>query len=63
MSTSGTGAALLDRLGRAGLTVRHLPVLTDVDTAEDVEHVAALAPEGRFAARHRAITPSPGVTG
>ncbi|WP_235215706.1 TIGR04282 family arsenosugar biosynthesis glycosyltransferase [Phaeacidiphilus oryzae] len=51
MSTAETGAALLDRLDGAGLTVRHLATLTDVDTAEDAEEVAAAAPETGFAAR------------
>ncbi|MFI6444518.1 DUF2064 domain-containing protein [Kitasatospora sp. NPDC050543] len=55
MSTPGTGAALLARLSGAGLRVRHLPVLTDVDTAPDAAAAAALAPAGAFAARWRSL--------
>ncbi|MFF9408520.1 DUF2064 domain-containing protein [Streptomyces anandii] len=58
MSTAGTGAAQRERLVAAGLRVRDLPSLRDVDTAEDAEAVAALAPHGRFAAclaRTRAV--------
>nr|WP_257019502.1 DUF2064 domain-containing protein [Streptomyces sp. TLI_235] len=55
MSTPHTGAALEERLARAGLVVGRLPVLRDVDTAEDAARVAALAPAGRFAARWREL--------
>ncbi|MFD0273515.1 DUF2064 domain-containing protein [Kitasatospora sp. NPDC127111] len=55
MSTPGTGAALLDRLGAAGLVVEGLPELTDVDTVGDARLVAAQAPDGRFAACLRAV--------
>ncbi|MFF0011838.1 DUF2064 domain-containing protein [Streptomyces sp. NPDC005374] len=48
MSTPHTGAAQRARL--AGLRVRELPVLRDVDTAYDAELVAKEAPHGRFAA-------------
>ncbi|MEV0634230.1 DUF2064 domain-containing protein [Streptomyces sp. NPDC050619] len=48
MSTPHTGAAQRARL--AGLRVRDLPRLTDVDTAYDAEVVAGAAPGGRFAA-------------
>ncbi|WP_405651906.1 DUF2064 domain-containing protein [Streptomyces sp. NBC_00019] len=51
MSTPVTGAVQLERLIAAGLRVRDLPRLRDVDTASDAEAVAALAPHGRFAAR------------
>ncbi|MFD5496261.1 DUF2064 domain-containing protein [Streptomyces sp. NPDC127091] len=51
MSTSVTGAVQRDRLLTAGLRVRDLPPLRDVDTAADAHAVAALAPHGRFAAR------------
>ncbi|MEV7598849.1 DUF2064 domain-containing protein [Kitasatospora sp. NPDC089797] len=61
MSTPGTGAALLDRLARARLTVHRLPELTDVDTADDARRVAAEAPGGRFAARLRDLTTAPEV--
>ncbi|WP_328437977.1 DUF2064 domain-containing protein [Streptomyces sp. NBC_00444] len=48
MSTPHTGAVQRDRL--AGLRVRDLPRLRDVDTAYDAEVVAKAAPGGRFAA-------------
>ncbi|WP_405989932.1 DUF2064 domain-containing protein [Streptomyces sp. NBC_00986] len=49
MSTPTTGAVQRARLTTAGLRVRDLPSLRDVDTAYDAELVAAVAPEGRFA--------------
>jgi glycosyltransferase A (GT-A) superfamily protein (DUF2064 family) len=48
MSTPHTGAAQRARL--AGLRVREMPRLRDVDTAHDAGVVAATAPDGRFAA-------------
>lgn len=50
MSVPETGAVQRRRLVDAGLAVRDLPRLRDVDTAADAAHVAALAPHGRFAA-------------
>ncbi|WP_067138140.1 TIGR04282 family arsenosugar biosynthesis glycosyltransferase [Microtetraspora malaysiensis] len=50
VSTPDTGAAQLLRLRAAGLRVAELPLLRDVDTAEDAAAVAALAPGSRFAA-------------
>jgi glycosyltransferase A (GT-A) superfamily protein (DUF2064 family) len=50
MSTARTGALQRRRLLDAGLRVRHLPVLRDVDTAADAHAVAAAAPATRFAA-------------
>ncbi|MFE4548284.1 DUF2064 domain-containing protein [Streptomyces sp. NPDC056785] len=50
MSTATTGAAQRARLTAAGLRVRDLPCLRDVDTAEDAGVVAAAVPDGRFAA-------------
>lgn len=50
MSVPETGATQRRRLVDAGLTVRDLPRLRDVDTAADAAHVAARAPHGRFAA-------------
>lgn len=50
MSTSGTGAAQRERLVGAGLRVRDLVRLRDVDTAADADAVAARAPGTRFAA-------------
>ncbi|MFF3163649.1 MULTISPECIES: TIGR04282 family arsenosugar biosynthesis glycosyltransferase [unclassified Streptomyces] len=51
MSTPVTGAVQRERLVSAGLRVRDLPRLRDVDTAADARAVAALAPHGAFAAR------------
>ncbi|MEU6378897.1 DUF2064 domain-containing protein [Streptomyces sp. NPDC046909] len=51
MSTPVTGALQRERLVSAGLRVRDLPRLRDVDTAEDAEAVAALVPRGGFARR------------
>ncbi|MHA5048392.1 TIGR04282 family arsenosugar biosynthesis glycosyltransferase [Streptomyces sp. SD15] len=50
MSTPVTGAMQRGRLVAAGLRVRDLPRLRDVDTAADAEVVAATAPHSRFAA-------------
>jgi glycosyltransferase A (GT-A) superfamily protein (DUF2064 family) len=50
MSTPTTGSAQRRRLLAAGLRVRDLPMLRDVDTASDAELVAAEAPGSRFAA-------------
>ncbi|MFW3460662.1 TIGR04282 family arsenosugar biosynthesis glycosyltransferase [Streptomyces microflavus] len=50
MSVPETGAVQRRRLVEAGLRVRDLPVLLDVDTAADAHRVAAKAPDGRFAA-------------
>ena len=44
-------AWLFDQLIAAGLRVRDLPCLRDVDTAADAHAAAALAPRGRFAER------------
>jgi glycosyltransferase A (GT-A) superfamily protein (DUF2064 family) len=49
MSTPHTGAAQRARL--AGLRVRDLPLLRDVDTAYDADQVAKAAPGSRFAAQ------------
>ncbi|MER6848022.1 DUF2064 domain-containing protein [Streptomyces flaveolus] len=59
MSTAVTGAVQRERLLSAGLRVRDLPHLRDVDTAADARAVAALAPHGRFAAR---LAACPAVT-
>jgi glycosyltransferase A (GT-A) superfamily protein (DUF2064 family) len=51
MSTDYTGAIQRRRLVDAGLSVRDLPLLRDVDTAADASSVAGLCPPGsRFAA-------------
>ncbi|MEU8107055.1 TIGR04282 family arsenosugar biosynthesis glycosyltransferase [Nonomuraea muscovyensis] len=59
MSQPHTGREQLRRLARAGLSVRRLPVLTDVDTAADARRVAAEAPGSRFAAALRQVTRIP----
>jgi glycosyltransferase A (GT-A) superfamily protein (DUF2064 family) len=63
MSTPVTGAVQRERLIAAGLRVRDLPRLRDVDTAADAEAVAALAPHGRFAARLTQCAPAAAGTG
>ena len=50
MSRDDTGSIQLQRLRDAGLTVRELPELTDVDTIDDAIEVARDAPLTRFAA-------------
>ena len=55
MSTSHTGRDQQSRLAEAGLSVSLLPELVDVDTIEDAEHVAGLAPESHFARALRDI--------
>jgi glycosyltransferase A (GT-A) superfamily protein (DUF2064 family) len=57
MSTPVTGAAQRERLLAAGLRVRELPRLRDVDTAADAHAVAALARHGRFAVQLARCTP------
>ncbi|MFB7221885.1 DUF2064 domain-containing protein [Streptomyces sp. NPDC056227] len=56
MSVPQTGAVQRQRLVDAGLTVRDLPRLRDVDTAADAAHVAAAAPRGEFAAALARLT-------
>ncbi|MEU6349058.1 TIGR04282 family arsenosugar biosynthesis glycosyltransferase [Streptomyces sp. NPDC047072] len=51
MSTPVTGAVQRQRLVAAGLRVRDLPHLRDVDTAADAEAVARFVPQGHFATR------------
>lgn len=51
MSTDTTGAVQRARLVEAGLRVRDLPRLRDVDTAPDATAAAEAAPDGLFAAR------------
>ena len=50
MSQPDTGSRQLARLEQAGLRVRMLPELTDVDTVTEAEHIAAVTPGSRFAA-------------
>lgn len=59
MSTAHTGAAQRDRLVRAGLRVRDLAPLRDVDTAADADAVARYAPDGRFGAMVRSLARHP----
>lgn len=56
MSTAHTGEAQRSRLTRAGLRVRDLPPLRDVDNAADAVEVARQAPRSRFAARLAGFT-------
>jgi uncharacterized protein len=49
MSTAETGRVQRARLTEAGLRVRDLPELTDVDTYAEAEQVAAASPGSRFA--------------
>jgi rSAM/selenodomain-associated transferase 1 len=49
MSTPTTGADTRAALEASGLSVTEGPVMRDVDTVADAEHVAQLAPESRFA--------------
>jgi glycosyltransferase A (GT-A) superfamily protein (DUF2064 family) len=49
MSTPWTGAVQRARLVAAGLRIRDLPQLTDVDTIATAQEVAALVPGTRFA--------------
>jgi rSAM/selenodomain-associated transferase 1 len=50
MSQPDTGPRQLARLEEAGLRIRMLPELTDVDTVREAEQVAAVTPGSRFAA-------------
>ncbi|MET7545498.1 DUF2064 domain-containing protein [Streptomyces sp. NPDC005479] len=56
MSTPETGAVQRRRLVDAGLTVRDLLPLRDVDTAADAAYVAAAAPHGQFASTLARLT-------
>ncbi|MGQ4513370.1 DUF2064 domain-containing protein [Streptomyces sp. DW26H14] len=56
MSVAWTGAAQRARLTDAGLRVRDLPALRDVDTARDAELVAGGVPGSRFAATLARVT-------
>lgn len=58
MSRPDTGRLQRERLTRAGLAVRDLSRLRDVDTAADALEVAAAAPDSRFAAALARLTPS-----
>ncbi|MFD0317833.1 TIGR04282 family arsenosugar biosynthesis glycosyltransferase [Streptomyces flavalbus] len=62
MSTPVTGAVQRARLTDAGLRVRELPRLRDVDTAADARAVAAAAPGSRFAATLARLTAATATT-
>ncbi|MEU9417355.1 DUF2064 domain-containing protein [Streptomyces sp. NPDC048272] len=55
MSVPHTGEVQRLRLTDAGLAVRDLPELCDVDTPRDAARVAAAAPTTRFAALHAGL--------
>jgi rSAM/selenodomain-associated transferase 1 len=57
MSRSDTGARQLARLHEAGLRVRLLPELADVDTADEAERIAAATPGSAFATHVKALGP------
>ena len=59
MSTARTGAQQRDRLVSLGLRVGLLPVMRDVDVAEDAAAVARVAPDTRFGRLHRRIVDTP----
>jgi rSAM/selenodomain-associated transferase 1 len=63
MSRPDTGARQLARLKQAGLRIRQLPELTDVDTVDEAERVALMTPDSRFAScmdalRHSSVWPA-----
>jgi uncharacterized protein len=62
MSEPVTGAVQLARLEAAGLRVRTLPCVVDVDEAADALAVAGQAPGSRFAAALRAMRPAQALT-
>jgi len=49
MSRPDTGSLQLVRLEQAGLRVELMPELTDIDTADEAERIAAALPDSRFA--------------
>jgi rSAM/selenodomain-associated transferase 1 len=57
MSRSDTGSRQLARLHDAGLRVRLLPELADVDTADEAERIAAQTPGSAFATCVQALGP------
>jgi uncharacterized protein len=59
MSAGHTGRVQLDRLRAAGLRIRQVPELIDVDTVADAVQVAAQAPGSRFAATLAILYPEP----
>jgi glycosyltransferase A (GT-A) superfamily protein (DUF2064 family) len=66
MSQPDTGARQLARLEQAGLRIRRLPDLVDVDTVREAEDVAAATPGSHFATclaglRDRVAQPAAGL--
>jgi glycosyltransferase A (GT-A) superfamily protein (DUF2064 family) len=59
MSTPDTGRLTLAGLRNHGLAMKPLPVLRDVDTAEDAHAVAAMCPGSRFARAVHTQVPEP----
>jgi rSAM/selenodomain-associated transferase 1 len=59
MSADDTGQVQLDRLRAAGLRIRQVPELIDVDTVGDAVQVAAQVPGSRFAATLAVLHPRP----
>jgi rSAM/selenodomain-associated transferase 1 len=59
MSEDHTGQVQLDRLRAAGLRIRQVPELVDVDTVDDAVTVARQAPGSRFAATLAVLHPQP----
>ncbi len=59
MSAGHTGQVQLDRLRAAGLRIRQVPELVDVDTVDDAVRVARQAPGSRFAATLGLLHPQP----
>ena len=57
MSRSDTGSLQLARLHQAGLRVRLLPELADVDTAGEAARIAAITPGSAFATCVNALSP------
>jgi rSAM/selenodomain-associated transferase 1 len=55
MSRPDTGSLQLLRLEQAGLRVQLVPELTDIDTADEAERIAAAIPDSRFARRFSAL--------
>ena len=49
MSQPDTGARQLARLEQAGLRIRQLPELIDVDTVREADRIAATTPGSAFA--------------
>jgi rSAM/selenodomain-associated transferase 1 len=62
MSTDDTGELTVRALTAAGLFVRHLTVLSDVDTMADACQVAKLRPGGRFAIAVAAVRGQEGAS-